>query len=538
MKKIIFHIFLSALLLISCESKQKPKTIAEANIETQENPIQTTKDIIDNTDYTTESIVSGIQIPWGMTWLPDGSMLVTERSGTLYHIINGKKRKVKNVPEVYARNQGGLLDIRLHPNYKTNGWIYMTYSLVSDAERGSHTVLMRAKLQDNALVSIEKLYQGSPNVKTAHHFGSRIAFDNEGYVYFSIGDRGQRDKNPQDLTKDGGKIYRLHDDGRIPNDNPFVDTKNAKTAVYSYGHRNPQGMIKHPITGKIWTHEHGPRGGDELNIITKGVNYGWPVITYGINYSGTTITSETHREGMEQPLYYWVPSIAPSGMTFVTGNVYPDLKNHLLIGSLKFQYLELLRLKDDKVVKREKLLEAIGRVRSVRQGPDGYVYIGVDGKGILKVVPKTKKDIKVTPPATKEVVIETIEETTTEELKEYDTNKLLQQKELLASKKRGAKLYENFCVQCHMTNGKGVPKAFPPLAKSDWLLNNIQGSIKAIKYGQQGKITVNGQEYNSVMTPLGLSDNEVADVMNYILNSWGNSYDGIITEKDVAKVKK
>jgi len=231
------------------------------------------------------------------------------------------------------------------------------------------------------------LYKAGPNTKEGRHFGSRIEFDNEGFLYFSIGERGNRDVNPQDITRDGGKIYRLNADGSIPADNPFVDEEGAKKAIYSYGHRNPQGMGRHPETGKIWIHEHGPKGGDEINIVKKAANFGWPVITYGVNYSGTTITEETAKPGMEQPLYYWVPSIAPCGMAFVTSNLYPEMKNSILVGSLKFYYLELLKLEGEKVVKREKLFEDIGRVRCIRQGPDNYIYVAVEDLGIIKITP-------------------------------------------------------------------------------------------------------------------------------------------------------
>ncbi|MGB0950136.1 MAG: PQQ-dependent sugar dehydrogenase, partial [Marinirhabdus sp.] len=234
---------------------------------------------------------------------------------------------------------------------------------------------------------IEHLYHATPNTTKGQHFGSRIEFDNAGYLYFSIGERGQRDVNPQDITRDGGKIYRLHDDGRIPKDNPFVNAPGAKKAIYTYGNRNPQGMAIHPTTGKIWLHEHGPRGGDEINIVKKGANYGWPVISYGVNYSGTTFTEITKKEGMQQPVYYWVPSIAPCGMDFVTSDNYPHWKGHLLVGSLKYNYVELVKLKGNKVTGREKIAEDIGRVRNVRQAPDGFIYIAVEGDGIYKVIP-------------------------------------------------------------------------------------------------------------------------------------------------------
>ncbi|MDX1463129.1 MAG: PQQ-dependent sugar dehydrogenase, partial [Marinirhabdus sp.] len=281
---------------------------------------------------------------------------------------------------------GGLLDITLHPKYEENGWIYFTYASEEGEDRGGHTKLSRAKLNDGALVQIEDLYKASPNTTRGQHFGSRIEFDNEGFLFFSIGERGARDVNPQDITRDGGKIYRLNDDGSIPEDNPFVG-KEGLDAIYTYGNRNPQGMAIHPETGEIWMHEHGPKGGDEINIVKKGANYGWPVISYGVNYSGTKFTDQTKKEGMEQPIYYWVPSIAPCGMDFVTSDRYPDWKGHLLVGSLKFNYVELLKLDGAKVVNRQKITEGIGRVRNVKQAPDGYIYIAVEGDGIYKVIP-------------------------------------------------------------------------------------------------------------------------------------------------------
>lgn len=365
--------FTMSFTLVSCAQQKEQGPILHT-------PLENSFDL--------QPVVEGLNIPWGMAFLPDGSLLVTEKEGNLIHVKNNSKTIIKGVPEVYLRGQGGLLDIALHPNYKDNGWIYLTYALADGQGSGGNTALMRAKIDNNTLVSHELLYKATPNTTKGVHFGSRITFDNDGYLYFSIGDCGDHDLNPQDLSRDGGKIYRLHDDGQIPVDNPFFNTSDAKKAVYSYGHRNPQGMIKHPETGAIWTHEHGPKGGDEINIIKKGKNYGWPIITYGINYSGTPITDVTEMEGMEQPLYYWVPSIAPSGMAFVTSSVYPQWKGSLLVGSLSFQYLERLEIKDNKVVSREKLLVDIGRVRNVVQGPDGYIYVAIEGTGIVKLVPK------------------------------------------------------------------------------------------------------------------------------------------------------
>ena len=348
-----------------------------------ENKVHSSK----KTTISSELIVDNLAVPWGLAFLPDGSMLITEKAGELILFKDGKKTSIADVPAVYERGQGGLLDIELHPDYKNNGWLYLSYASAEGDDKGGHTAIMRAQLKNNALVNKEVLYKATPNTTAGQHFGSRIEFDKEGYLYFSIGERGERDVNPQDITRDGGKIYRLHDDGKVPTDNPFVNEEGAKTAIYSYGHRNPQGLVLNPETGAIWDHEHGPKGGDEINIIKKGKNYGWPVITYGINYSGTPITDITEKEGMEQPIHYWVPSIAPSGVTFVTSDKYPDWKGDLLVGSLAFQYLEHLVMDGEKVVEREKLLEGMGRVRNVRQAPDGYIYVAIEGKGIYKLVP-------------------------------------------------------------------------------------------------------------------------------------------------------
>lgn len=338
--------------------------------------------------YSHEIIVPDLTIPWGIAFLPDGSMLITEKSGELIHFKNGKSSKISGLPEVKVQGQGGLMDVELHPDFQNNGWVYISYATADGEGNGANTAIMRLKIENNTATEKKVLYKAEPNSRRGQHFGSRIEFDNEGFLYFSIGDRGNRDINPQNIERDCGKIYRLHDDGRIPVDNPFVKDRNAKKAIFSYGHRNPQGMAKHPETGKIWTHEHGPRGGDEINIVESGKNYGWPIISYGINYSGTKFTDITQKDGMEQPIHYWDPSIAPSGMDFITSDIYPEWKGNLLVGSLKFQYLNRCELKGNKVVKEEKLLDGLGRVRAVKQGPDGYIYVGIENVGIVKIIPK------------------------------------------------------------------------------------------------------------------------------------------------------
>ena len=347
---------------------------------------KTTQFSSNNNLYTAEVVVNDLEIAWGMVFLPDGSMLISEQEGKLIHFKEGQKTEIKNVPEVFYENQGGLLDLELHPDYEKNGWIYMSYSAEDENnENTSTTVVMRAKLKDEQLVEKEILYTAEQFSKSAKHYGSRLEFDDENYLFFSIGDRGLA--FPQDITKDCGKIYRLHDDGSVPKNNPFADSTNAKKAIYSFGHRNPQGMALHPHTRDIWIHEHGPKGGDEINIIKQGKNYGWRRVTYGIGYDGSIISEYTELPGMEQPIHYWVPSIAPCGMTFVTSDKYPEWKNNLLVGSLKFQYLNRIVLDGEKVVKEEKLLENMGRIRNVRQGPDGYIYVSIEQFGIVRIIP-------------------------------------------------------------------------------------------------------------------------------------------------------
>ncbi len=371
MKSFHFTTFLLALSFnLSCAQENSPLI---------EKPIKI--------NYSHETIIDDLNVPWGLDFLNEREFLVTEKSGELYRVSDGKKFEVKGVPDVYVRGQGGLMDIAVHPNFDQNNIIFLVLSSKIGNGDGGNTALYSAKFIQDSLTNIKLLYKAMPNSKKGQHFGSRIVFDNKGHLYFSIGDRGNRDVNPQDISIDGGKIYRINLDGSIPADNPFVNASDAKKAIYSYGHRNPQGMAIHPKTGKVWVNEHGPRGGDEINIIDKGKNYGWPKITYGINYSGTTITNKKSLPGMEQPFYYWIPSIAPSGMTFLTSSKYKGWKNSLFIGSLKFEYLERLVIKKNKVVKREKILDKIGRVRDVNQGPDGYLYVNVEGKGVVKIIP-------------------------------------------------------------------------------------------------------------------------------------------------------
>lgn len=338
------------------------------------------------------SVAKGVTIPWAIEPLSNGDLLITERSGALYLLPKNSSNltKLSGLPQIDANGQGGLLDLALHSGPDDSQWLYITYSSTQGAKSGSNTALMRAKLSDDRteLLSTQLLYKGEHNSTKGQHYGSRIVFDNQGYVYFSIGDRGSRDKNPQDLTRDGGKIYRLHTDGRIPKDNPFVNQKSAKHAIWSYGHRNPQGMWFDNQNNILWSHEHGPRGGDELNIIKAGANYGWPVVSYGVNYSGTSFTDIQEKDGMQSPVLHWTPSIAPSDMLLVSSDKYPQLKGKLLLSSMKFSFLSALEISNKGVSKQYKILEGIGRVRSLAQGSDGYIYLGIDGQGIKRLEPE------------------------------------------------------------------------------------------------------------------------------------------------------
>tara|TARA_B100000579_G_scaffold16119_1_gene11389 strand:+ start:4390 stop:5466 length:1077 start_codon:yes stop_codon:yes gene_type:complete len=333
-----------------------------------------------------ELIVDNLEVPWSFVFLPDDSILILERKGELIHFKNGKKLKIKNLPKIISKNQGGLLDIELHPDFHENKWIYISYSSSNDQNPGTNTTILRFKIKNFTAVNQEVIYKATPNSKRTLHYGSRMVFDKENYLFFSIGDRGNRDLNPQDIKRDGGKIYRLHDDGRIPIDNPFINERNSKKAIFSYGHRNPQGMIYDEDKDEIWIHEHGPRGGDEINIIEAGKNYGWPLASYGVNYIGTKFTNKTSIDGMVNPLHYWVPSIAPSGMLFVKNPKYPTLDGSILIGSLKFQYLHQCIIENGKIVKENKLFEEIGRVRSIELDNYKNIYIGVENLGILKLI--------------------------------------------------------------------------------------------------------------------------------------------------------
>jgi glucose/arabinose dehydrogenase len=332
------------------------------------------------------TLVDGLQNPWSVAWLPDGRMLVTERAGRLRIVSKDFRldpQPVEGLPDIIVRGQGGLFDVALHPDYKENGWIYISYN--GPGEGGHGTELMRAKLDGHRLIDQRVLFRLQPKSRTDLHFGGRIVFDGKGHVFLTLGERGEMQR-AQRLDDHAGSVIRLNADGSVPKDNPFVNRKDAKPEKFTYGDRNMQGAALHPKTGELWTHEHGPQGGDEINIMRAGRNYGWPVITYGANYgTGTKIGEGTHKADMEQPIYYWVPSIAPSGMAFYEGDKFPNWRGNLLVGSLKDEMLVRLELDGEKVTKEERLIKgAIGRIRDVRVGPDGLVYLLTDERrGVL-----------------------------------------------------------------------------------------------------------------------------------------------------------
>ncbi|MDR9436789.1 MAG: PQQ-dependent sugar dehydrogenase [Thiohalophilus sp.] len=329
--------------------------------------------------YQVEVVTDELRHPWSMAFLPNGDVLITEKAGRLRIFRDGEllPEPVSGLPPIHPTGQGGLLDLALHPDFETNRWLYFSY--VANHEGDATTHVARGRYRDGKLSDVEVLFIAEPAGHTGRHFGSRLVFDKDSYLYITVGDRGNQPR-AQDLSDHAGGTHRLHDDGRVPDNNPFVNHPDAKPSFYTYGNRNAQGMTMHPETGVIWQVEHGPRGGDELNIIEAGNNYGWPIITYGINYSGTQVGEGiTHKEGMEQPVHYWDPSIAPSGLAVYTGNAFPDWQDNFFVGALAHEHLARLVIKDNKVVKEEKLLTERGeRIRDVRQGPDGLLWILTD----------------------------------------------------------------------------------------------------------------------------------------------------------------
>jgi aldose sugar dehydrogenase len=332
----------------------------------------------DKHNFTMETVVEGLENPWSVDFLPDGRMLVTEKPGRLRIVDNGQlSEPVSGLPEVKDKGQGGLLDVALDPDYANNQIIYLSYS--AKGKGGIGTEVVKGKLVGNELKDTQVIFKLSPKTNTGYHFGSRLLFAKDGSLFITLGDRGDMDRS-QDINDHAGSLIRINKDGSIPEDNPFVNNPNAKPEIYTYGNRNMQGIAMHPETGDVWTIEHGPQGGDELNLMKPGVNYGWPVITYGANYgTGTKIGEGTEKAGMEQPVHYWVPSIAASSLLFYTGDKFPNWKGNAFVSSLRFGQLARLEMKDNKVIKEERIFDGeIDRIREVQQGLDGFIYIITD----------------------------------------------------------------------------------------------------------------------------------------------------------------
>jgi glucose/arabinose dehydrogenase len=338
-------------------------------------------------DYRVVTVAEGLIQPWSIAFLPGGDALITERPGRLRILRQGKlvPQPVEGIPKVFHSGQGGLLEVMPHPNFASNRLLYITYSKPGSTEAESRTALIRGRFENDRLTDVKELFDASS--KGRGHYSGKIAFDKNGYLFLSLGDRqvppeGKLEAHPaQDLTNHHGKIVRLHDDGRVPTDNPFVSRAGARPEIWSYGHRNVQGLAMHPETGELWADEHGPQGGDELNRIEPGKNYGWPVIGYGVNYTtGLAIHTGTHRDGMEQPVKMWVPSIGISGMMFYTGDKFPQWKGNLFIGGMNGQQLSRLTLNGRRVANEELLVQQMGRIRDIRQGPDGFIYLVTDNR--------------------------------------------------------------------------------------------------------------------------------------------------------------
>jgi len=361
-----------------------------------------TPEMIETQDYKikVEVFADGLEIPWSIDFLDESTALITERPGRLRMVKDGQLMpgELNGVPEVLHEGQGGLMDVAVDPDYDENGFVYLSYShvLSSETSQGERppamTRIVRGQIMGNIWTNEKVIFEAPHETyrTTRHHYGSRIVFDKNGLLYFSIGDRGGRD-HAQDLSRPNGKIHRIRKNGDVPLDNPFAGEPEAMKSVYAYGNRNPQGLAIHPVTDQLWETEHGPFGGDELNLIQAGKNYGWPEITYGRNYNGTIITDETTRDGLEQPNLYWKPSIAVCGLDFYRGDLFPKWQNKLMVGALKYEEVKLLHIEGDRVIHEQTIVKNLGRVRDVQTGPDGAVYVVLNNPDqVIRLTPWTE----------------------------------------------------------------------------------------------------------------------------------------------------
>ncbi len=334
------------------------------------------------------TVADGLVVPWGMAFLPDGDMLVTERPGRLRLVRKGQlvPTPIEGVPAVRAGSQGGLLDVIVHPKFADNRLVYLSYSKPNADGTQSTTAVVRGRFDGSRLTDVQTVIEARAWSEGQGHYGSRLAFDGDGYLFITVGDRqvfpDNLERHPaQDLATHHGKVLRLHDDGRVPEDNPFVGRTGALPEIWSYGHRNPQGLVIDAEHERVWVTEHGPQGGDELNLVERGKNYGWPVVGFGVMYrTGAAIHPGTMREGMEQPVHVWVPSIAVSGLMRYTGDAFPRWKGNIFAGGLGGEQITRLTLDGTRVLNAEQIVQRMGRIRDVRQGPDGLIYIAFEAR--------------------------------------------------------------------------------------------------------------------------------------------------------------
>ena len=376
-EKILILLSLPLFILFSCEK-------------------ETDEDLTGNPLLKMNTLLTGYEIIWGMDFLPDGDLIFGEKRGKLYRKNNETVTEITGFPEVLSAGQGGLLDIRVHPDYSKNGWVYASYA-ESNPSGGGLLKLIRFKITNDQVQNIENIFTTNGSNTWFGHYGSRIVFDLGNYLYLSVGEGGAGsfggpntiNNNAQDRLSSWGKIHRLRDDGSIPADNPVIPGNSGPTSVYTYGHRNPQGLALHPETGEIWETEHGPRGGDEVNIIKRGENYGWPAYSIGINYDGTTISSGHNATGVKAPLHTWTPSIATGGIAFITSNKFKSWKGNLLVSGLVSQKLFRYVVDGEELIQEDVLLSNSGRVRNVIQAPDGSIYVSVENPGrIIQILPE------------------------------------------------------------------------------------------------------------------------------------------------------
>jgi glucose/arabinose dehydrogenase len=344
-------------------------------------------------DFVLETVAEGVEQPWSLAFLPDGRMLVTEKPGRLRVIQEGRllPEPIEGTPAVFAKGQGGLLDVAVHPQYERTPWVFVTYS-APGPQNTSLTTVSRGHITNGRWSHQQTLFRLPDELyrQTSIHFGSRIVFDKRGFLYFSVGELGFAD-DAQDLTRPNGKVHRIADDGAIPDDNPVNGVVNGLRSIWSFGNRNPQGLAFDPATGDLWEVEQGPRGGDELNRIDAGRNYGWPIVSHGMKYDGTPVSASTSADGLEQPVYQWTPSITVSSMDFYVGDVFPKWRNHLFVGTLTYQELRRLVIQNSRVIEEEVVLKNHGRVRDVVTGPDGFVYVALNGPDrIARLVPSAR----------------------------------------------------------------------------------------------------------------------------------------------------